>query len=231
MGAMGNRIGGLFGLAAAAVIIPAYVVGSPETPRTGTGAQNYFDDASTFLTANGTLPLLHLLFGVVFIGVLVALLRNAGGPSGAVYIALIGSVMYLTLTAAGVAAEVAVPAATAQFNDLTVVAYSQPFLALSVWLYHFSQIGSAALIFASAFIVWRTAVLPRWTALLAVLGILPLIHTWMGLYAAYSTIAWIALMGLLLLALPAYRPPMPPAAETPPTEPEKSQPKHQSLGA
>jgi hypothetical protein len=230
MSATGNRIGGLFGLASAALIIPAYLVGSPGTPRTGTGAQNYFDGASTFLTANGTLPLLHLLFGLVFIGVLVSALRNAAGPSGAVYIALIGAAVYLTLTAAGVAAEVAVPAAIVQFNDLTVVAYSQPFLALSFWLDHFSQIGSAALIFATAFIVWRTAVLPRWTALLAVLGILPLIHTWMGLYAGYSTVLWIALMGLLLLALPAYKPP---AARQPETlvEPVTSQPKHHSVGA
>jgi hypothetical protein len=229
MSGTANRIGGLFGLASAVAIIPAYVVGSPETPRTGTGAQSYFDGASTFLTANGTLPLLHLLFGVVFIGVLVSVLRNAAGPSGAVYIALIGGAVFLALTAAGLAAEVAVPAAIAQFNDLTVVAYSQPFLALSFWLYHFSQIGSAALIFATAFVVWRTAVLPRWTAMLAVLGILPLIHTWVGLYAAYSTILWIALMGLLMLALPAYRPPARPAPETP-TEPEKSQPKHQNVG-
>jgi hypothetical protein len=56
MSATGNRIGGLVGLASEVVIIPAYVVGSPETPRTGTGAQNYFDGASTFLTANGQAP-------------------------------------------------------------------------------------------------------------------------------------------------------------------------------
>jgi hypothetical protein len=227
MSATGNRIGGLFGLASAALIIPAYLVGSPETPRTGTGAQNYFDGASTFLTANGTLPLLHVLFGVVFLGVLISALRQAAGPSGAVYVALIGSAVYLTLTAAGLAAEVAVPAAIAQFNDLTVVAYSQPFLALSFWLYHFSQLGSAALIFATSYIVWRTAVLPRWTALLAVLGILPLVHTWMGLYAAYSTILWIALMSLLLLALPAYTPPRPKT----PADLTTVQNKHQSVGA
>jgi hypothetical protein len=227
MSATGNRIGGLFGLASAALIIPAYLVGSPETPRTGTGAQNYFDSASTFLTANGTLPLLHILFGVVFLGVLISALRQAAGPSGAVYVALIGSAVYLTLTAAGLAAEVAVPAAIAQFNDLTVVAYSQPFLALSLWLYHFSQIGSAALIFATSYIVWRTAVLPRWTALLAVLGILPLLHTWMGLYAAYSTILWIALMSLLLLALPDYTPPRPKTPADLTTAPNK----HQSVGA
>jgi hypothetical protein len=118
----------------------------------------------------------------------------------------VGATVYVTLTAAGLAAEVAVPAAIAQFSDLTAVAYSQPFLALSFWLYHFSQIGSAALIFATAFIVWRTAVLPRWAALLAVLGIMALAHTWVGLYAAYSTILWIPLTSLLLMVFPAYEP-------------------------
>ena len=115
-----TRIGGVFGLATAVVIIPAYLVG-----------------ASSFLTANGTLPLLHLLFGLVFLGVLVSVLRSEAGPSGAVYIALIG-------------------------GDRTVQRPDRHF-------------GSATLIFATAFIVWRTGVLPRWTALLAVLGILPLL--------------------------------------------------------
>ena len=71
-----------------------------------------------------------------------------------------------------------------------------------MWLYHYSHIGSASLIFATAYIVWRTGVLPKWSSALAVLGIPPLLHTWIGLNGAYSMIAWIALMGLLMLAIP-----------------------------
>ena len=201
MSSAATRIGGLCGIAAAVVIIPASTVGSPEAPKTPADAHSYYDSASSFVTANGTLPLLHLLFGLVFLGALVALLRRASGPSVDAYVALAGGAVFLALTAAGLAAEVAVPAAIVHFNDVSITEYTQPFLALSFWLYHLSQIGSAALIFATAVVVWRTGVLPKWTAVLAILGVLPLLHTWIGL-PAYSTIAWIGLTGLVMLALP-----------------------------
>jgi hypothetical protein len=202
MASAATKIGGLCGIAAALVIIPAYTVGSPEVPKTPADAQSYYDSASSFLTANGTLPLLHLLFGLVFLGALIALLRRAAGPGADVYVAPAGGAVFLALTAAGLAAEVAVPAAIVQFDDVAITEYTQPFLALSFWLYHFSQIGSAALIFATTIVVWRTGVLPKWTAVLAILGVLPLLHTWIGLPAAYSTVVWIGLMGLVMLALP-----------------------------
>jgi hypothetical protein len=202
MGSGTTRLGGLCGVASAGVIIPAYLVGSPEGPKSPSDANRYFDDAASFLTANGTLPLLHLLFGLLFVGVLVSVLRSAAGPTAGVYIAVTGGAAFLALTAAGLAAEVAVPAAIVRFGDVTLADYSQPFLGLSVWLYHYSQIGSAALIFATASVVRRTAVLPKWSAVLAVLGVPPLLHTWVGLPAAYSTVVWFGLTGLLMLAIP-----------------------------
>jgi hypothetical protein len=202
MGSGTIRLGGLFGVASAATVIPAYLVGSPEVPDDPSEVRSYFDSAASFLTANGTLPLLHLLFGLLFLGVLVSVLRSAAGPTGAVYIALTGGAVFLALTAAGLAAEVAVPAAMVRFDDVTLTDYSEPFLGLAVWLYHYSQIGSAALIFATAYIVWRTGVLPKWSAALAVLGVLPLLHTWVGLPGAYSTVAWIGLTSLLMLTIP-----------------------------
>ncbi len=131
------------------------------------------------------------LFGVVAAGAII--------PA---YLALIGGVMFLTLTAAGLAAEVAVPAAMIRFDDVTVTDYAQPFLGLAVWLYHYSHIGSAAMIFATAYIVWRTGVLPKWSVVLAVLGVPALLHTWIGLPAAYCVAAWIGLTGLVMLAIP-----------------------------
>ena len=202
MSGAATRIGGLCGIATALVVIPANTVGSPEAPKTPADAHSYYASASWFVTANGTLPLLHLLLGLVFLGALVALLRRAAGPSADVYVALAGGAVFLALTAAGLAAEVAVPAAIVHFNDVSITEYTQPFLGLSLWLYHFSQIGAAALIFATAIVIWRTGVLPRWTVVLAILGVLPLVHTWIGLPAAYSTIAWIGLTGLVMLALP-----------------------------
>jgi hypothetical protein len=196
------RLGGLFGILSAATVVPAYLAGSPERPKSPTEAHEYFDRATSFLMANGTLPLLHLMFGVLFLGVLVSMLRSAAGPTGAVYVALLGGGVFLALTAAGLAAEVAIPAAIVRFNDVTVGDYSQPFLGLAVWLYHYSHIGSAALIFATAYIVWRTGVLPGWSAAFAVLGVPPLLHTWIGLRGAYSMIVWVGLTGLLMLAIP-----------------------------
>ena len=202
MGSGAIRIGGLCGIVSALTILPAYSVGSPERPRNPADADGYYDSAGSFLTFNGELPLLHILFGLIFVGVLVTVLRHASGSSFAGYIAVIGGAVFLALTAAGLAAELAVPAAIVRFEDLTVVASSEPFLMMSLWLYHFSQLGSAALIFATSYIVWRTGVLPKWSAALGVLGVLPLLHTWVGLPAAYSTAAWVALTGLVMLAIP-----------------------------
>src|ERR1700709_1369317 len=142
MGSGTTRIGGVFGVAAAAAVIPAYLVGSPE--RAG-DADEYLDRASAFVAANGTLPVLHLLFGLVFLGVLVSLLRSAAGPTGAVYIALGGGIVFLALTAAGLAAEVAVPAVAQGVDQSSATGGEAYFLALAVWLYHYSQIGAAAL--------------------------------------------------------------------------------------
>lgn len=49
------------------------------------------------------------------------MLRSAARPTGAVYTAVIGGAVFLALTAAGLAAEVAVPAAIVRFDDLAVI--------------------------------------------------------------------------------------------------------------
>jgi hypothetical protein len=80
-----TKIGGVCGVLAAVAMIPAYVVGTPDQPRTPEEAAGYYESASWFVTANGALPMLHVLLGLVFLGVLVHVLRQAAGPSGAVY--------------------------------------------------------------------------------------------------------------------------------------------------
>jgi len=106
-----------------------------------------------------------------------ALLRD---PPARVYIALSGGIVFLALTAAGLAAEVAVPAVARGVDHQSAVGSEGYFLALAGWLYHYSQIGAAALFVATGYIVWRTGVLPRWSAVLALL----------------------ALIGVLMLAIP-----------------------------
>jgi hypothetical protein len=202
MGSGTIRAGGLFGLISALAMIPAYLVGTPDAPRTAAEAVEYYESGSSFVTANGVAPLLHILFGLLFIGVLVSMLRTACGPNSEVYVALAGGVTFLVLSAAGLAAEVAYPAAIIRFGDVIVTEFTQPLLTLAVWLYHYCQIGAAAMIFAASFAFWRTGVLPKWWAAGAVLGILPLVHTWFPLPAALSSLAWVGLTGLVMLAIP-----------------------------
>lgn len=159
MGSGTIRIGGACGVTASLVGIPVHLAGAAES------------------TAGGTLPLLFVLFGVLFLGVLISMLRSAAGPTGAVYTALLGAAMFVTLTAAGQAAG-------------------------GTGLFDYSHIGAGTLIFAAAYVIWRTRVLPKWSAALAVLGVLPLLHSWVGSAGAYSMIAWIGLTGLLMLAVP-----------------------------
>jgi hypothetical protein len=190
------RLGGLCGVGAAATAVPAYLVGSPELPNTPAKLAGYYAKAQYFIAMNGLVPLAHLFLGVVFIAVLVAVLRAAMGPGPAVYAALIGGAVFVALTAAGLAAEVAIPSVIATYGHAVAVDVVRPFLALSVWLYHYSQVGAAVLMFSTSYAIWRTGVLPKWTAAAGVLGVLALAPTWIGLPAAYGTVAWVAIMGL-----------------------------------
>ena len=72
------RLGGVFGLLAVVVIIPAYLVGSPDAASSLDGAGSYFDAGfGTFVFSNGVLQLFHVFFFILFLGVLHGLLRSA----------------------------------------------------------------------------------------------------------------------------------------------------------
>jgi hypothetical protein len=199
MGTLATRIGGAFGILAVLVLIPAFVVGTPDTPHTPDEARHYYDNGSSFIAYNGTLPLLHILFGIVFVGALTSMLIRAVGPRAEIYIAFGGGLIWLALTAAGLAAEVAYPAAIVRFGGVTVTEVSQPMLTLSTWLYHYCQLGAAAMILSASISIWRTGVLPKWACVLGVLGVLPLLHTWIPLPAAIGTLTWVGLIGLVML--------------------------------
>ena len=92
--AYGNlvRLGGIFGLLSVVAVIPAYLVGSPDAPGSPEEAGSYFEEGlGTFVFFNGVLPLLHIFFFILFLGVLYGLLRGAeedgdrgGGGGGGV---------------------------------------------------------------------------------------------------------------------------------------------------
>ena len=112
--AYGNlvRLGGIFGLLSVVAVIPAYLVGSPDLPGSPEEAGSYFESGlGTFVFSNGVLPLLHIFFFILFLGVLYGLLRGAeedgdrggaGGVRGALpAAALAGGISFATLEAAG----------------------------------------------------------------------------------------------------------------------------------
>jgi hypothetical protein len=76
------RLGGVCGLLAVVAMIPAYLVGYPDAPGSLLEAQTYFDaESGMFVFSNGVLPLFHVFFFLLFLGVLYGMLRSAGGEA------------------------------------------------------------------------------------------------------------------------------------------------------
>jgi hypothetical protein len=140
------RLGGIFGLLAVVVMIPAYLVGYPDAPGSPQEASAYFGAGlGTFVFSNGVLPLFHVFFFTFFLGVLYGLLRRAGDDArggGLPAAALAGGIVFVALEAVGFAVEILYPAALQRFGvfepDAAFVLVS---LTLSSWLYHFCQVG------------------------------------------------------------------------------------------
>src|SRR5215208_2529130 len=116
--AAGNllRGGGVCGLMAVGWMVPGYGVGCPDAPGSLLEAQTYFDaEAGMFVFSNGVLPLFHVFFFLLFLGVLYGMLRSAGGEArrvaeGLSAVALAGGIVFATLSAAGFTVETFYPA-------------------------------------------------------------------------------------------------------------------------
>ena len=197
------RLGGVFGLPAVVVMIPAYAVGSPDAPGSLVEAASYFDAGpGAFVFANGVLPLMHVFFFLWFLGVLRGVLRRVEGEAGALSsAALAGGIVFAALSAAGFAAEILYPATVLRFEGYDQddgLAYAS--LALSSWLYHYCQVGASVLVGATSLLALRTGVLPRWLALAGlVVALLTLLHFLLPLLGALAGLLWIAAVSALML--------------------------------
>lgn len=193
---------GLLGIVAVLVMIPSIVVGTPDTPGSSEAATAYYEQASLFVTVNGFLPMLQVLSLLLFLAALAAIIR-AEAPEAAMarYAVLTGGVAFLVLSAAGWAAELVYPATVLRFQDAALDAqFSAVFLSLAVWLYHFCQIGAAVMIIGGSMLALRSQVFPRWFAYLSWLAALgAALHTWLGGWAAYISLAWLLVAAVLLL--------------------------------
>jgi hypothetical protein len=208
------RLGGIFGLVSVVAMIPAYLVGYPDAPSSPDEAGSYFEEGlGTFVFSNGVLPLFHIFFFILFLGVLYGLLRGAEedgddrGAGGAAVrgalpaAALGGGILFAALEATGFTAEILFPAALQRFGvfepDAAFVLVS---LTLSSWLYHFCQIGASAMVSATSLVALYTGVLPRWLALAGfVVALLTFLHVVLPLVAALVGLLWIAAVSVLML--------------------------------
>jgi hypothetical protein len=200
------RLGGVCGLLFVLLMVPAYVVGTPDTPTATSGAREvlgyYGDSAGTFVLFNGTVPLLSTFFFLWFLGVLYGALRRAEGVDGVLSaVALAGGVLFITLSCVGYAVEIMYPATLQRFvNFVPEAQRAFESLALSTWLYHFCQVGDAVMISAASLVVLGSGILPRWLALLGFLAaILALLHFLFPLVGAVSGLVWVTLVSALML--------------------------------
>jgi hypothetical protein len=172
------RLGGVFGLLSVVAMIPAYLVGYPDAPGSPAEAQAYFaTGVDAFVFSNGVLPLFHVFFFLLFLGVLYGVLRGAGydargvGGAGLPAAALAGGILFAALTAAGFTVEILYPAVLQRFSapepDAAFVLAS---LTLSSWLYHYCQIGTSVMVLSASLAALGTGVLPRWLTLAGFVG-------------------------------------------------------------
>jgi len=200
------RLGGLSGLLAVVAMIPAYVVGYPDAPGSPLEARSYFGGGlGTFVFSNGVLPLFHVFFFILFLGVLYGMLRSAGGEARGVGVglpaaALAGGVVFATLSAAGFTVEIVYPAVLQRFGDIQPdAAFVLVSLTLSSWLYHYCQIGTSAMALSTSLVALGTGVLPRWLALAGlVVAILTFLHFLLPLLAALVGLAWVAAVSVVM---------------------------------
>ena len=201
------RLGGVSGLLAVVAMIPAYLVGYPDAPGSPLEAQSYFTGGlGTFVFSNGVLPLFHVFFFLLFLGVLYGMLRSAGGEArgvraGPPAAALAGGIVFATLSAAGFTAEIVYPAVLQRFGDLQPdAAFVLVSLTLSSWLYHYCQIGASVMVLSTSLVALGTGVLPRGLALGGfVVAVLTFLHFLLPLLAALVGLAWVAVVSVVML--------------------------------
>src|SRR5215212_10680623 len=172
------RLGGVSSLLAVVAMIPAYLVGYPDAPGSPLEAQSYFEGGpGTFVFSNGVLPLFHIFFFILFLGVL-----------------------YATLSAAGFTVEILYPAVLQRFGDLQPdAAFVLVSLTLSSWLYHYCQIGTSVMVLSTSLVALGTGILPRGLALAGfVVAILTFLHFLLPLLAALVGLAWVAAVSVVM---------------------------------
>jgi hypothetical protein len=202
------RLGGIGGILYVVLFLPAYIVGSPDAPNRASTDQGVFDyfaeGLGAFLFFNGVLTIFALFFLLWFLGALYGVLRSAEGDEEGGWLssaALVGGIVFATLSYAGVAVEIVHPATLSRFEDFEpdpqLVFMT---LALATWLYHFCQVGTSVLATATSLLALRRGILPTWMAYVGfVVALLALLHFLIPLLGALAGLLWIAVVSVLML--------------------------------
>ena len=202
------RLGGIGGILYVVLFLPAYIVGTPDSPNRASTDQGVFDyfaeGVGAFLFFNGVLTIFALFFLLWFLGALHGVLRSAEGDVEGGWLssaALVGGIVFATLSYAGVAVEIVHPATLSRFEDFEpdpqLVFMT---LALASWLYHFCQVGTSVMAAATSLLALRSGVLPTWFAYAGfVVALLTLLHILIPLLGALAGLLWIAVVSVLML--------------------------------
>ncbi len=202
------RLGGIGGILYVVLFLPAYIVGSPDAPNRASTDQGVFDyfaeGLGAFLFFNGVLTIFALFFLLWFLGALYGVLRSVEGDEESGWLssaALVGGIVFATLSYAGVAVEIVHPATLSRFEDFEpdpqLVFMT---LALATWLYHFCQVGTSVLATATSLLALRRGILPTWMAYVGfVVALLALLHFLIPLLGALAGLLWIAVISVLML--------------------------------
>lgn len=199
------RFGGISGILFVVLVIPLYIVGTPDAPSNLAEAEEvvrYFaGNASGFLIFNGVFAIFCLFFFLWFLGILRGVLRGAEGEGGLLSsVALAGGLIYAALVSVGWVTEIAYPAAETRFVNFEAAQLGFLTLVLAAWSYVFANAGMSVLVSAASLIILRTGILPRWLALFGlVAALLALLAFLIPPYGGMLALLWVVVLSALML--------------------------------
>ena len=200
------RLGGISGLLYVLLLIPSFILGRPdavEEPISTQGVIEYYTARQeAFLLGNGVIVLFAVFFFLWFLGIQCGMLWRAEreGPWLAL-VALVGGLMFITLSRAGTVAEILYAATVSRFDNFVHDA-QLAFLSvtLSSWLYHFAQVGTSVMVHATSLVALGRGVLPRWLALVGfLLALVALLHFQLPFFGTLANLVWVSLVSALML--------------------------------
>lgn len=202
---MAGRLGGLSGIMFVVLFFRSYLT-PPDAPVPTSRPQDvigYFTGRQDgILLFNGLLLIFAAFFFLWFLGVLHSVLRGAESEGGGFSsVALAGGLVFISLALAGAAAEIVHPAAQARFENFQADA-QLGFLSLVLagWMYRFALVGMSVLIAATSVVVLRTAVMPRWLALVGFVAAVFALLRFLIPMGGILGLLWVLVVSVLLLA-------------------------------